>query len=79
MCVIKKEATRRCSGGLKSAYNYKEGGEMKEMETRRSLECRKRCLRWKLSVPRVGPIAGPLTISLGAKSMLNFKSISLVV
>ena len=34
---------------------------MKEMETWRSLERRKRCLRWKLSVPRVGPIAGPLT------------------
>jgi len=60
-CVIKKEAARRCGSGPKSAYNYEEGGEMKEMETWRSLERRKRCLRWKLSVPRVGPIAGPLT------------------
>ena len=62
-CVIKKEATRRCGGGPKSAYNYEEGGGMKEMETRRSLGRRKRCLRWKLSVPRVGPIAGPLTLT----------------
>jgi len=45
-----------------TAYNYEEGGEMKEMETRHSLERRERCLRWKLSVPRVGPIAGPLTV-----------------
>jgi len=36
---------------------------MKEVETRRSLEHREECLRWKLSVPRVGPIAGPLTVS----------------
>ena len=61
MCVIKKEATRRCGGGPKSAYNYEEGGEMKEVETWHSLERRKGCLRWKLSIPRVGPIAGPLT------------------
>jgi len=64
MCVIKKEAARRCGSGLKGAYNYEEGGEMKGMEMQRSLECRKRCLRWKLSVPRVRPIAGPLTVSL---------------
>ena len=63
-CVIKKEAARRCGGGPKSAYNYEEGGEMKEMEMQRSLKRRKRCLRWKLSVPRVGPIAGPLTLML---------------
>ena len=71
MCVIRKEAARRCGGGPKSAYNYEERGEMKEMETQHSLERRKRCLRWKLSVPRVGPIAGPLTDPLLGMSVIR--------
>ena len=62
--VIRKEAARECGNGPKGAYNYEEGGEIKEVETQRSLERREECLRWKLSVPRVGPIAGPLTVAL---------------
>jgi len=53
-------------------YNYEEGGEMKEMETRRSLKRRKRCLRWKLSIPRVRPIAGPLTVE-GPRNQVDNK------
>jgi len=30
--VDKKEAARKCSSGPKGAYNYEEGGEMKEVE-----------------------------------------------
>ena len=30
--VDKKEATRECGSGPKGAYNYEEGGEMKEVE-----------------------------------------------
>ena len=30
--VDKKEAARECGSGPKGAYNYKEGGEMKEVE-----------------------------------------------
>ena len=71
--VIRKEAARECGSGPKGVYNYEEGGEMKEVETRRSLECREECLRWKLSVPRVGPIAGPLTApsSMSPTSILH--------
>jgi len=62
--VIRKEAARECGSGPMGVYNYEEGGEMKEMKTQRSLERREECLRWKLSIPRVGPIAGPLTVAL---------------